>query len=378
MPPSSDGPKIALIVAPRYLPLLGGMERECALLADEFGRMGYSPLVITEQLGMDFPREEIQGKVRIIRIPSSLERSLVVQLRVAASLSSLLIRHRHDIAFAVVRTFTLPALVVGLLKRLRLIKFPTLVTAETGGDEDDVVALQERPLARVSRALVSSNDFLNGLCQINVHHLREFGYPSDKIKMIPNGIDTSAWEQTAPPISIRHFLFLGRIEAEKGVFELIEAFRLVLASSPDIHLTFAGEGSAEAELEEACQRSGLDSSVTFAGRVAHDKLGELFTQIDCLVLPSYSEGMPLSVLEAASHHRALILTDVGDMRRLFAGKAFICPPRDVSALSDCLGDSVKVTRPKAPYDDVIGEVAIEKVAGQMAEILETRRERAAP
>ena len=67
--------------------------------------------------------------------------------------------------------------------------------------------------------------------------------------------------------------------------------------------------------------------MTFAGRAEYDELSDLFVAHDCLVLPSFSEGMPLSVLEAAAHHRVLVVTDVGDMRRLFGGKAFISSAR---------------------------------------------------
>ncbi|MBJ7343368.1 MAG: hypothetical protein JHC46_07275, partial [Solirubrobacteraceae bacterium] len=98
--PTSERP-IALIVTPRFLPLLGGMERECALLAEEFKQLGYSPLVITEQLGLDLPLEETANGVRIVRVPSSPERSLIVQLRVARAIATLLLRTRRHVAFAV-------------------------------------------------------------------------------------------------------------------------------------------------------------------------------------------------------------------------------------------------------------------------------------
>ena len=248
----------------------------------------------------------------------------------------LLLRHRHDVAFAVVRTFTLPALVVGLLKRLRLVAFPTLVTAETGGAEDDVVALERRPLARVSRALVSSNDFLNGLCQANVDHMIEFGYPREKITMIPNGIDTSPWDTTETPTSVERFLFLGRLDASKGIFELIEAFRGLRQQHEAIRLTFAGEGPDLEHLQRRCSELDLEASVSFAGRVAYADLGELFAAHDALVLPSYSEGMPLSVLEAAAHRRVLVASDVGDIRRLFGGRAYICEPRDRQSLEESM------------------------------------------
>ncbi len=364
-PKSPTNPPVALIVTPRYLPLLGGLERECALLADEFSKLGYSPVVVTEQLGMSLPREELVGKVRVIRIPSSEQRSVVVQLKVAFALATILIRLRQDVAFSVVRTFTLPALVVGLLKRLRLIKFPTLVTADTGGDGDDIVALQRRPLSVVSRWLVSSNDYVNGLCAANTEHLRQFGYSESKITSIPNGVDASSWGSTYPPEEVRRFLFLGRVVAAKGLFELIDAMSTLVSEHRDITLTIAGAGPDEQALRHRSSELGLEASVTFVGRVEYDELSDLFAAHDCLVLPSYSEGMPLSVLEAAAHHRVLVVTDVGDMRRLFDGRAFICPPRDVKALTESMRAAVESAEPMAEYGPIINEISIETVAARL-------------
>ena len=196
-PPARD---VALIVTPQYLPLLGGMERECALLAAELRRRGWRPVIVTEQLGLDTPRLEESEGVRVHRIPSSPSRSLAVQLRVAARMAALVFRYRRVAAVAVVRTVTLPAVLVGLLKRLRLIGFPTLATAETGGVADDVVALAERPLFGVSRALVSSHDRLNGICQANVDHLRQYGFPGEKITFVPNDVSLVAATSAAPSV----------------------------------------------------------------------------------------------------------------------------------------------------------------------------------
>jgi glycosyltransferase involved in cell wall biosynthesis len=355
---------LALIVTPKYLPFLGGMERECALLAGELRRRGYEVVIVTEQLGLDTPLYEEGDGVRVHRVPSSPERSLRVQLAVAARMARLVLSYRRRAAFAVVRTVTLPAVLVGLLKKLRLLRFPTLVTAETGGVADDVVALAERPLFGLSRALVSSHDRLNGICQANVDHLREYGFPAAKITFIPNGIDTSAWHASAPPERVRRFLFLGRLDPEKGLFELLDAFERVRTEHPEVTLTIAGEGPA---LDDLRARAG--DGVSFAGRVPYEQLGRVFDEHDCMVLPSYSEGMPLSVLEAAAHRRAMIITDVGDIRALFGESIRLIPVRDVEALTAAMRAAVDGGAPSTDYAEVIERVSIEAVTTEILEQL---------
>lgn len=353
--------RVALIVTPKFLPFLGGMERECALLAEELLVRGWEPVIVTEQLGLDTPRFEVADGVTVHRVPSSETRSLRVQLAVAFRMALLVLRYRRRAAFAIVRTATLPAVLVGLLKKVRLLRFPTLVTAETA---DDVGALAERPLFGVSRALVSAHDRLNGICQANVDHLRQHGFPAEKITFIPNGIDTSAWSTTSAPDRIRRFLFLGRLDPEKGIFELLDAFRQVRERHPDVTLTIAGEGPAEERL-----RREAGEGITFAGRIPYEELGRVFDAHDCMVLPSYSEGMPLSVLEAAAHHRTMIITDVGDIRQLFGERIRIIPPRDTAALAAAMESAVEDEAPRASYDDVIARVSIASVTSRLLEEL---------
>ncbi len=353
---------VALIVTPQYLPLLGGMERECALLAAEFARRGFDPVIVTEQLGMPIPREQCDGATRVYRIPSSSTRSFAVQIIVAVRIALLVLRFRRRAAFAIVRTTTLPALVVGLLKKLRLAPFPTLVTAETGGDADDVVALSRRPLFPLSRALVSANDVLNGICRANVDHLREHGFPEAKITHIPNGIDTAPWDATSAPRSVRRFLFLGRLDLEKGLLELLEAFGDLRSLHPEASLTIAGEGSDGDRVQARCRELGLGDAVAFPGRIEYERLSSVLRDHDCLVLASYSEGMPLSVLEAAAHRRVLVLSDVGDFRTMFGDRARIVPPRDAVALAAAMNAAASDPHPAAEYQGVIDQVAIESVA----------------
>src|SRR3954462_6692467 len=88
-----------------------------------------------------------------------------------------------------------------------------------------------------------------------------------------------------------------------------------------------------------------------------------------MVLPSYREGMPLSVFEAAAHHRVLVISDVGDIVRLFGERIHSFPPRDAGALEAALEAAVADPAPAAEYADVIERVSIVTVAERMLELL---------
>jgi glycosyltransferase involved in cell wall biosynthesis len=359
---------VALIVTPRYLPLLGGTQRECALLAGEFARRGFKPVVVTELLGQDLPRSEFAGEVEIHRVPSSSTRSLLVQLRVAVRIGRLVLRYRRDAAFIVVRSVSLPAVVIGLLKAVRLISCPTFVTVENGGSEDEVVVLSRRPAFRLFRALIAANDRLNGLCEANVTHLREAGFPEHKIARIPNGVDATAWKSTRAPERVETFLFLGRIEREKGVFELAQAFATLHSRRPRVRLVVAGDGDDGAAFVARCGELGIAGAVELLGQVEYERLDALFAAVDCLVLPSYSEAMPLSVLEAAVRHRVLVASDVGDLRSLFGDRIHLCRARDPESLAEAM-EAATAAKPVTDYGDVVARVAIETVAAELFALL---------
>ena len=111
----------------------------------------------------------------------------------------------------------------------------------------------------------------------------------------------------------------------------------------------------------------LEDAVEFAGRIPYEQLGDFFDRIDCLALPSYSEGLPLSVLEAAAHKRVIVATDVSDLRELFGENIFICAKRDAADLARTM--ERVLSPPPLSYDAVIEQVSIDHVAAEIARVL---------
>ena len=112
------------------------------------------------------------------------------------------------------------------------------------------------------------------------------------------------------------FLFLGDIRDKKGIFDLIE----VIAANKDklkgkIHLYVGGREEVR-RLETAIKQNELQDIVSFEGWVAGDKKEELFFKSDIYILPSYIEGLPVSILEAMSYGMPIISTNVGGIPEL--------------------------------------------------------------
>jgi glycosyltransferase involved in cell wall biosynthesis len=108
-----------------------------------------------------------------------------------------------------------------------------------------------------------------------------------------------------------HFLFMGEIGKRKGVFDLID----VLARHREefegrLELRIGGN-RCEEQLKRAIADGGLENMVKFEGWVGGDKKIALLNWTDVFVLPSYNEGLPISILEAMSYGRPVVSTTVG-------------------------------------------------------------------
>lgn len=113
------------------------------------------------------------------------------------------------------------------------------------------------------------------------------------------------------------FLYLARLEKEKGIFRVLESFQQLAARYNNITLDIAGFGSQEQQVKQAIVASGL-RQITFHGLVKGERKMQLFRQSNIFLLPtSHGEGMPISVLEAMSAGLAIITTGAGALNDFF-------------------------------------------------------------
>lgn len=112
-----------------------------------------------------------------------------------------------------------------------------------------------------------------------------------------------------------HIAFLGHVGKRKGVYDLVEAMKQVVASNRDVVLDIFGEGETQ-KLRQVVQEAGLQENVIVHGWIdGADKKRALLTT-DIYILPSYHEGLPMSILEAMSYSLPVISTNVGGIPQL--------------------------------------------------------------
>jgi len=149
---------------------------------------------------------------------------------------------------------------------------------------------------------------------------------------IPNAVElprvASAVARLPGPLRI---LFVGRFAFNKGLDVLMTvARRLELEGrTKDVLFQLAGDGP----LMATYQAMGLPKNVELLGRVDDDRLFQLYTECDALLLPTRFEGMPTVVLEAMARSRPILVSDVGASAELVDGRnGFLLPKGNADAL----------------------------------------------
>jgi glycosyltransferase involved in cell wall biosynthesis len=143
----------------------------------------------------------------------------------------------------------------------------------------------------------------------------------EQVIYIPNGVDIAFFK----PIprnreEILTFLFVGRLENQKGLMYLIEAVKLLASSRKDFRVIIVGDGSLRGALQSRVRECRLEHFFIFVGAKGKAELREYYQHADVLVLPSLWEGFPLTILEAWASGVAVIATKVNGIPAICTDK----------------------------------------------------------
>ncbi len=174
--------------------------------------------------------------------------------------------------------------------------------------------------------------------------VRRAGVPPEKIQVIRNAIRSEQFQRPDPAFrSALEKMFrrkpqilvgaAGRLSPEKGFAVLIEAARLLIAKSRDVGFVLFGEGKLRRQLEGLIARSDLKEHFVLAGFT--DRLHCYLPHFDVLALPSYTEGLPVVVLEALAAGVPVVATAVGGTPEAVQDgtNGYLVPAGDAPALA---------------------------------------------
>ena len=123
-----------------------------------------------------------------------------------------------------------------------------------------------------------------------------------------------------------HFLFLGEIGERKGVFDILRCLSTYKSQFENkIELRIGGNRN-EKLLLDTINKNGLNNIVKFEGWVGGDKKINLFNWADVFILPSFNEGLPISILEAMSYGMPIISTPVGGIPEVVRENGILVTP----------------------------------------------------
>ncbi len=188
---------------------------------------------------------------------------------------------------------------------------------------------------RVERRLAASCKKLTVVSHSMADDYRRlYGVDSE---VVWNGVDTDHFRPRIASQNSASIVFVGALKRGKGLLDLLAAARVVSRQQPDAHFLLYGEGPLRTKLEKEVRRNALQN-FRLKGPVAHDDLPGVLASAATVVLPSYYEGLPSTLLEAMACGIPVVATEVKGNKEIVQDgvTGYLVPPQDPSVLAHAI------------------------------------------
>lgn len=335
-----------VLVTRRFWPLVGGAERAMANLATELAARGLEVTVLTARWEPHWPTEIAYREVPVVRVPQASVRYWGT-LQYMRAVRRWLRENpdRYDLVCVSMLKHSAYATLREVVGRV-----PVVLRAAGGGRSGDCIwQLEARMGARIKRRCMRADAFIAPSHTIQ-RELVAAGYPRARIHHLPNGVRipppiddetkrrarvalATANASLVLPDQAPLAVFTGRIDAAKGLAELVAAWRAVADRRRDARLWIVGDGPFESDLRRQIEAENLSSRVVLAG--IFDDVSDVLAAADLFVLPSHEEGMSQSLLEAMAAGLPTVASDIAGNRSLIddGREGRLVPPRRADALA---------------------------------------------
>ncbi len=323
---------------------IGGIAEHVYELSKALTRKGWEVHVVT--LGT-FPYEENEG-VHLHRIaidaskPDFITRMNEAMKEIGASIiessnTNIDIVHAHD--------WMVGSAAIALASRYKKPLVATIHSTEFGRSRGINEEYQMR-IHEAEERLVRSSDHVIVCSESMKREIQGLFGVTEKISVIPNGIDTSKFDSLVDRDAIKEkfcsqrssklILFLGRLVYQKGVNVLIGALPIILArySKKEVKLVIVGEGPMRKQLEMDAAYLGVSKHIVFTGFLDDHEVRSLLKSADVVVVPSLYEPFGIVALEAMAAKTPVVVSDIDGLSELISkGEGIKVPPNSSERLA---------------------------------------------
>ncbi len=171
---------------------------------------------------------------------------------------------------------------------------------------------------------------------------------SKKLKIIPNGVDTSIFTNIGATEYLDKYLpnnndfkkvlFVGRLDVQKGVEYLLNSIPMVLEKFNGVHFFILGNGKLEEKLKQLTMSLNIKDNVTFLNSIPLNEMPEVYASANIFCLPSIHEGFPLTIAEALSMGLIIVASSTEGIPDAIKENenGFLVEPKNVDQLSEKL------------------------------------------
>ena len=234
----------------------------------------------------------------------------------------------------------------------------------------------EKPEQISLRKKLERSAFTVAISKFGASQLKKISAPEhwSKIKIVHCGIEPDFYsgQKVALP-SEKHMVCVGRLCAEKGQIDLVNALAGALKKIPDLTLSLIGDGPMRGEIETAIAAHNLADNVVLEGWKTPAEVIEAISKARVFILPSYAEGLPVSIMEAFTLRRPVISTYVAGIPELIrpTKNGWLVPAGDVDAIENAIveamsaDDDTLAAMGEAGFADVCAAHDIDIEAGKL-------------
>ncbi len=331
---------------PYYPPHVGGLESHAAEFDREMIALGHRVTVFTPRLPQSAPKTEENGNLLIVRFPAV---EIVSNFPIPAFWRrafwrqfAKIRRRNYDLVISRTRFFLTSFLALVYAK----LNGTKLVHIEHGSDFVQLSSKFKNLVAwlydmTLGRAVLRFSDLNVSISEAVRKFVARFdsrpspviyrGVCSDLVKKVSTPEQKIPTEKTETLIG-----YAGRLVANKGLDILIAAAEKL--STENFALVIVGDGPEKDKLEKFSIEKGLGRKIKFLGEKSRVETVKIIQDFDIFVNPSYTEGLPTGVLEAAAVGCAVVATDVGGTNEIISNgeNGFLIPPGDAEILAEKL------------------------------------------